>query len=175
MCAALRDLLNSCVMVPASGGIRIFEKNTGAKCQFVTIKNCQGMKVVIRLDHFPQFTQYVSPCHDGANKSCDALVVCKYQGRKFFLFVELKSNNPGGWQRQANNSLRFVEYICSLLEMHYGVDTSSYEKVFFLCSTNYTSKKTVSTQKKQDPVEGASEKCFFFPCNAEIYLENLNL
>lgn len=176
VCSALLKLLCSEVVVSTRGGIRIDEKSSRhAKCLSVSIKNCTGTKIVVDLDRYGQFSQYINEHHAEANKSCDAVVFCTYKKRNFMIFVELKSDNPGAWRKQLKNSERFVGYLCTLLETHHGVDTAGFEKVFFLCTTRNTMKKTVCVQKKLEPLEDCPEKCFILPCNESIYLDNLNL
>lgn len=175
-CSGILKLLDKCVIVSTAGGVKVSEtKNLSSKCRSVTIKNCTGRKIVIKLDEFAQFSPYIDPHHKLANKSCDGVVLCTYKNRKFVLFVELKSDSPKKWLQQLRNSECFFQYLCSLLELHHGIDMSEFEKIYLLCTTSYAQKKTVATHKKQDPIDDCPEKCFILPCNMDIYLDNLNI
>lgn len=75
---------------------------------------------------FKQLSPYVNVSNDrGVNKGCDLIILWQEGDQPYALVFDLKSDRPRpeATQKQLNNSELFLNYLLTMVNLHYGVAT----------------------------------------------------
>lgn len=112
-------------------------------CKEVVI-NARGlMPLVIQLDltsnQDPSQTD-IHPLltkHKGLKVKCDYIVICPYRNKIYFLIIDLKSGQPGGWEKQCMAGEALIRYVVSTIERVYKLNINKHAVYrYLLFSTN---------------------------------------
>jgi hypothetical protein len=99
--------------------ITLEERKAGSTCGNITI-HARGLKALLL--EIDQDLIEVHPLLVAGElkKKCDYIIVCPYNGRLYFLVVELKSGNAGQWMQQCMAGECLIKYVTSTIERVYG-------------------------------------------------------
>ncbi len=121
------------------------KKNKGndkSKGRYVTLKKT-GKIFVFSFDKDEEKLRVFRFFNNSAkdiNKKNDAIILCENKGEIYVLLIELKSGKIGGALKQLLSGKIFVDFIVSLINLHYGKNLSvKYRGIVF--STRKTPKK----------------------------------
>ncbi|MDM8542744.1 hypothetical protein QUF90_16845 [Desulfococcaceae bacterium HSG9] len=141
------------------GRVKLKESAAGTKLQPLWCWGLDEHSVVFRPDKLKTKSALLNPKHKGIHKGCDYIIITKYENRNAIIFCELKSNDHKGAKEQLYCSIPFIDYLISLLKIHFGEDIGGYERHFVIFSTarrlriKRTSKKLKSESHKGIPVK----------------------
>jgi len=108
------------------GSIHLKEDNADSKIRSVEIHGLHPDTIVFKLDidkaKFKKKSPYLNETQKGLHSGCDYILVTKTDaGEKVVLFCELKSQAKNA-ASQLRNSIPFIEYMASLLNIHHNFD-----------------------------------------------------
>ena len=179
----LRDLVNEAIIYKDDKGkVITLRENQESKCKNLTINKGNSNTLTLEIDTedfdiHPLLKKGVK----NLKKSPDYLIFCENKkiGHQTFVFsIELKSDNPNGWHRQAKAGLAIAEYLIGMLENKAKVKLSAEYRCILFHTKNETTKMRKKKKIKRPKVEYEVHPIFKYkftdrPCNINHYLENL--
>ena len=146
----IREILNRQVLVTVDqikNKIILKENSKQSKTKPIELYGINKDAVVFKLDidksGFKLKSNYLSK-KKGIHAGCDYVIITEYSGETIVLFCELKSDDEGGAKSQLINSIPFIEYIKSLISVHYETDLPIFNNYFVIFSTK---KSRIDKQK----------------------------
>ena len=128
------------------GRVKLKESAADAKLQALWCWGLDEHSVVFRMDKnhrdFKTKSTFLNPGHKDIHKGCDYVIITRYKNRNAIIFCELKSNNRKGAKKQLYCSIPFVDYLISLLKIHFGEDIRRFERHFVIISTARKQRKS---------------------------------
>ncbi|MDR2706580.1 MAG: hypothetical protein LBC02_12435, partial [Planctomycetaceae bacterium] len=126
------------------------EDDRSAKLREVQINGVSDDSILIKIDYSLANDQFFNN-ENGSLKRCDYLLITKLNGKKFLLFVEMKSNKivkPEIVQKFRASECLF-DYMVSVLRQFHNLDFNydEYKKRFVLFQEKPLSKKTVHPKR----------------------------
>ncbi len=121
----IKQILNKKIVMDINqekGSVPLKENDPQSKLKEVEIYGLHKDTVVFKLDYrqLKKKSQYLSD-EKGLHSGCDYVIVTRYKEKDFILFLELKSTYKGA-AAQLRNSIPFIDYMASLLNIHYNFD-----------------------------------------------------
>lgn len=97
--------------------------------------------IVFTLDHpkngYAQKSSYLKKTKADIHQGCDYVIACNHKGKLNFVLIELKSDKTAGANSQLLHSTPFINYLISLIKIHYpNCPFSEYSIKYLLFSTN---------------------------------------
>jgi hypothetical protein len=168
--SAVKKILNKKVLVAINrekGSVPLKEDDPQSKNRKVEIWGLHKDTIVFKLDYkkFKKKSAYLSD-NKGLHSGCDYVIVTRNKGKRFILFLELKSNSKGA-AAQLRNSIPFIDYMTSLLKIHHGFDFDiGFDRryIVFFAGKGLNKKRIYSGHKSKDCFiekdEGLTINCF---------------
>lgn len=140
MLAAMKKIINPYVVIESDivkKELLLKEDGADSKIKKLYITNIPENALAFTLDHqpggptnrwFKQLSPYVDVGNDkGVNKGCDLIIIWQEGEQPYALVFDLKSDKPKpeATQKQLNNSELFLNYLLTMVNLHYGVATNT--------------------------------------------------
>lgn len=182
--SAVKEILNEKVIVAINqdkGSVPLKEDDPQSKLKKVEIYGLHEDTIVFKLDYkkIKKKSDYLSN-KEGLHSGCDYVIVTRYKEKNFILFSELKSSIKSRSIResageQLRHSTPFIEYIVSLLKIHYGLNFE-FKYHYIVFGLKRLNKKRTYTGKRiidYSPVKFKDLTIKFFKNTEEVYISEI--
>ena len=136
MLAAIKEIINPDAIIEsnmAKKELLLKEDGADSKIRKLYITNIPENAFAFTLDYqpggsenrwFKQLSPYVNVSNaQGVNKGCDLIILWQKGDQPYALVFDLKSDKPRpeATKKQLNNSELFLNYLLTMVNLHYGV------------------------------------------------------
>lgn len=150
----VKQILNEKIIVDIDrekSSIRLKEDNPQSKLKEVVVFGLHKDSVAFKLDYrkLPQKSHYLSK-KKGLHSGCDYVIVTRSDAEEnLILFCELKSTYKGA-AAQLRNSTPFIDYMASLLKIHYNFDFNFKQHFIVFVAKRLNKQSTYLGKRKKE-------------------------
>lgn len=160
--ALCEDLFIGADKSTASSIVKLVEDDRNAKLKEVELTGLPRDRVILKMDKITINSFFKA---GGPNKRCDYLILTQINGKRFALFIELKSTYPVDYVLQFKGAVCLTDYCENVLNQFYKQANllKNYERrfvLFYKTTINKTSTRIVATTKK---INNSPEKALRYP------------